>query len=363
MRKAADALRGLGVAVDESFADEPDASGYDLAHVFNLRTIQYTRRQVEALKRSGVPVVLSPIYLDPGTALWALHAVPSIFAADRPPEKLAGLLRSLRTRTLKLGLPDGRVATAGDPNRDPAYDQSQRDILARVDHLVPNSLLEMAALVKTLRVPVPPFTVAPYAADARDFLDPDPDGFVKQYGVRDFVLQVGRIEPSKNQLMLAYALRDAGVPVVLIGGQLVGEYLEAVRKFGPPDLTVIPHLSTEQLRSAYAAARVHALPSWVETCGLVSLEAALADCNLVVSTAGYELEYFRDLAYYCDPADSESIRAAVLAALTNYPQDAGRRAELKRLILTEYTWERAAAVTLQAYERTLGASPARGTGL
>ena len=86
------------------------------------------------------------------------------------------------------------------------------------------------------------------------------------------------------------------------------------------------------LRSAYAAARVHALPSWIETCGLVSLEAALAGCNVVVSTAGHELEYFRDLAYYCDPANPASIRRAVVQAIENHDRDAPRREHLKELI-------------------------------
>src|SRR6185436_20891940 len=99
-------------------------------------------------------------------------------------------------------------------------------------------------------------------------------------------------------------------------------YLEMCREHGPRNLTVLPYLPLEELRGAYAAARVHVLANWTETCGLVTLEAALAGCSVVCSTAGYELEFFRDLVYYCDPVDLGSIRRAVEQALTNYDRDA-----------------------------------------
>src|SRR5207248_4531127 len=133
---------------------------------------------------------------------------------------------------------------------------------------------------------------------------------------------------SKNQLLTVCALRDLGVPVVLIGGNLQRNYLEWCRQYGPKGLRVIPHLPPAELRSAYAAARVHVLPSWMGTCGLVTMEAALANCNVVCSIAGFEVEYYRDLAYYCDPADPASIREAVVRAYENYAQDAARRVQL-----------------------------------
>jgi hypothetical protein len=54
---------------------EPNARGFDIAHVFNLRTIEATERQVAALVRYGVPIVMSPIYLEISQALWGSTAV------------------------------------------------------------------------------------------------------------------------------------------------------------------------------------------------------------------------------------------------------------------------------------------------
>lgn len=356
MRQTAAALQPLGVDVGESFDREPDARGYDLAHVFNLRTLDVTPGQVKHLKQFGIPVAMSPIYMDMGLAAWGRYIVPFAFDAAKTDDELTQLLSGVAARRLKARKPDGKVYAADSTNRSWAdHDAKQAATVALVDHLLPNSLLEMDRLVKVLRVHGKPFTVVPYAADPKVFLDPDPEPFVAEHGLRDFVLQVGRIELSKNPLMLARALRDAGLPLVLIGGQLMPGYRDFCQKHGPRDMRILPHLPPEQLRSAYAAARVHALPSWIETCGLVTMEAALANCSVVASTAGFELEYYRDLAYYCDPADIDSIRTAVVSAYQNYDRDANRRAALKSLILREYSWDRAAALTKSAYERMLAA--------
>lgn len=102
------------------------------------------------------------------------------------------------------------------------------------------------------------------------------------------------------------------------------------------------------LRSAYAAARVHALPSFFETTGLVTLEAALSGCNVVVNEQRHTREYFQDHAWYCNPYDVNSIRSAVQAA---YQTPWNSR--LRRRILDNFTWEHTAAATVEAYERVL----------
>jgi glycosyltransferase involved in cell wall biosynthesis len=98
---------------------------------------------------------------------------------------------------------------------------------------------------------------------------------------------------------------------------------------------------------------VHVMPSWFETTGLVSLEAALAGCNVVSTSRGHAREYLGDLAWYCQPDDPTSIRSAVQAAW-----NAPARPALRERILSEYTWRHAAIATLMAYDvvsrRTVG---------
>lgn len=357
MRKTAAALRHYGVRVTESFAPDPTPTGFDLAHVFNLRTARDTLTQLTHLKAFGAPVVLSPLYLDPAVGLWGSRAVTGLFQDDPPADVLAARLANLRDRTVTVNLPDGSAYTAAAANRPhPDYDRAQRAALGLVDFLLVNSLLELHALIRTLRVTNLPFAVAPLGIDPVVFRDPDPEAFVRKYGVRDFILQVGRIEGPKNQLLLAVACRRAGLPLVLIGGTHQPQYGEWVRKHGPDDLRVIPHIPQEEVAGAYAAARVHALPSWGEICGLVNLEAAACGAAVVTGTQGYELEYLGDLADYCDPADVDSIRAVVSAAWDRFPDTAARREQLRLRVRDRFTWQASARATFEAYCRVLGRS-------
>lgn len=85
-------------------------------------------------------------------------------------------------------------------------------------------------------------------------------------------------------------------------------------------------------------ARVNVLTSWIETPGLVSLEALYAGCNIVVTDKGSVREYFGDHAYYCEPDDLESIRNAVGMAMKAPPPSQ----ELRRKIVSDYSWSKAA---------------------
>ena len=44
-------------------------------------------------------------------------------------------------------------------------------------------------------------------------------------------------------------------------------------------------------------AKLNVLTSWVETPGLVSLEAGYAGCNILVSNKGSVLDYFKNYAF------------------------------------------------------------------
>jgi hypothetical protein len=183
------------------------------------------------------------------------------------------------------------------------------------------------------------------------FLRAVPDLFAERYGMRDFVLCAARVEPYKNQAMLIWALRDTDIPLVIVGLEPYPQYSAACRKWAGRNVFFLGELSPELLASAYAAARVHALPSWEDFPGLSSMEAALAGCAIVVGNQGAEREYFGDFAYYCNPADIDSVRKAVLAAWED--RDAARREAFREYILKRYTWSETARVTAEAYEQVL----------
>ena len=112
----------------------------------------------------------------------------------------------------------------------------------------------------------------------------------------------------------------------------------------------------ESLSSIYSHAKVHVLPSFRESPGLATLEAAAHGVNCVVSIYGPVTEYFGQDAWYCDPLNEDSIKTAILEA---WHSPLSRT--LQQRVLKDFTWKRAAEVTLVAYEQVL-TRMARGSG-
>jgi len=101
------------------------------------------------------------------------------------------------------------------------------------------------------------------------------------------------------------------------------------------------------LYSAFSAAKVHALPSWFELPGLVSLEAAWFGCNVVGTEFGTLRDYLGNAAFYCNPGDPSSIKTAVMAAY-EAPKDPTLRS-----LAGEFTWERTACAIWDNYRETV----------
>ena len=361
IREIAKRLAKRGHFVEAINADQPDTKGFDLVHLFNCRVERSFRQQVISCKQAGVPVVVSPIWISLAKAMWGSRGTMSVLhqAVDGAPTPMVeSLLKQLRNRELVVKLPQGSINAEGYGDECwPVKRNAIKELLLQVDGLIPNSWLELQAVRNDLKWHGETFDVAHYGVDPALFLDPDPNTFIKATGINTpFVLQAGRIEPAKNQAMLCWALRNTDLPIVLIGGSKHWPaYAELCKKISGERLHIIDHLPQPLLASAYAAAAVHVLPSWMETCGLVSLEAALAGTPLVGSTFGHELEYLEGDAWYADPGDAESLLKAVLAAWKagkHHP----RPIAMKRKVLERFNWERNVDATENLYRRVLNAT-------
>ena len=356
MRETGKRLAERGHHVTLVNSDQPEAEGFDLVHLFNCRVQNSFQQQMAACKGAGVPVVVSPIWVSISRALWGSRGTVGVLgqAAEAGPRVTARLLEQLRQRELMVQLPDGEIYADGHGSWDRSGLNLVRDLLGQADGLLPNSWLEFQAVRSDLHWKGDCFEIAHYGVDPKLFLDASPDAFREHTGItKPFVLQAGRIEPAKNQAMLCWALKDTNMPIVLIGScKNWPTYGELCQQISGERLCIIDHLPQPLLASAYAAAAVHVLPSWMETCGLVSLEAALSGTPLVGSTFGHELEYLKGDAWWADPGDPESIKKAVLGAW-----QAGRQSprpiQLKRRILEEFNWERTVDATERLYQKVL----------
>ncbi|MEQ8767264.1 MAG: glycosyltransferase [Planctomycetota bacterium] len=353
MKKLAQHLRRLGATVDFAYVNHPDPTGYDVVHVVNLWFPNQTLPQVKGIRRQrpDVPIVMTPIYWDMAEKHWADHVVPTSFMSSRSEDELLQRLALLGQDELKWNGRRRREAT--EPNFR-GYCDYQRQILDRIDWLLPQSELEMENLEKTLEMSLP-YTVVRNAAEPAVFDAATPDAFVQKYGVEDFVITVGLVENRKNQALLLYAMRSLGIPVVVVGRHYDPYYMRVCRDIAPKNTLFIEHMPHEMLASALKAARVFALPSWMECASFAMIEAALAGCGLVVSDRTSEPEYFGNNAYYCDPANVISIRDSVVRAFTNYDRDSDKRAALHQRFTQDWTWEEAARQTIVGYENAIAA--------
>ncbi|WCF07871.1 glycosyltransferase [Paenibacillus thiaminolyticus] len=124
-----------------------------------------------------------------------------------------------------------------------------------------------------------------------------------------FICCVGGIGPRKNQLNLIRAANITKIPLVIIGSASKGNerYEAKVKQLADEHVIFINHISQSDVFNILSKASGHIQPSYIETPGLASLEAAALGCNIGVSDVGPVREYFGEEAYYCNPYSVESI--------------------------------------------------------
>ena len=328
--ETARALRRLGVQITLN-PDRITYRDYDLIHFFNVIDPEDI---IGHVRRSGLPYVLSTIY--------CLYDEYDRFHRRDWVGRLARWLPRHSTEYLKTV---GKWLLLGE--RWSSYDflwrghaGSIRYILTRAGCLLPNSESEYRRLVADFGIEKD-YLVVPNGVDLRHFQQ-------APKRKRDLVLCVARIEGRKNQLNLIKAMNGVDLPLYIVGRPADNQqgYYRECREAAGSNVHFTGYVSDEELKELYARCKVHVLPSWFETTGLSSLESAAMGCNVVVTDRGDVTDYFADHAWYCDPGDPASIRAAVSDAFRS-PWKPGLRA----LIKEKFNWERAAEVTLRAYSR------------
>lgn len=340
------ALENLGVTVGLATADSlAGVSGFDIVHVFNWDQLAAIVRRHNGAGGGRVPIVVSTIFWH-HTGHWFCHAVHR-----RTLWKLTD--RCLGRRGALAVYEKWQAAKFRWGRRGRAL----RKDLACAARILPNSHSEVRHLQSMLGprgVARERVTVVPNGVRRQLFEPaPSPDRrFRQEYGLKDFVLEVARIQAAKNQLGLIEALFDVPVPIVFVGqaSPYEGEYVDRCLRLAEArgNVFFVGSKSPQELAGIYALAGVHVLPSYRETPGLASLEAGAAGCRVVSTEIGSAREYFGDLAWYCDPRDAGSIRRAVLQALESRRSD-----ELRRRVLDRYTWDAAASTTLSVYRSVL----------
>jgi len=222
-----------------------------------------------------------------------------------------------------------------ETSRDYPVDEI-RSQLGLADVVVTNSKSESEMLSRVLTLPLEKFMPVMNGMDTRFGASSKGSVFTSQFGIETpFVLNVGNIEPRKNQLRLIQATQEDGLPVVIIGHVRDAAYADAVFGEGGSRVSYLGAFAHDDplLACAYAACSVFALPSTLETPGLAALEAAAAGAPLVVTSEGSTRDYFGEFAHYVRHSDVWDIRNGVRAAMAN-----GSDSRLKEHVLANFAW-------------------------
>jgi glycosyltransferase involved in cell wall biosynthesis len=327
---------------------EPDLSEWDQVHLFNLIRPQDIYLQARNAIRHGKPLALSTVYLsgsdfDRSATSGVVGLVSRVLSPN-----MFEYVRVLARAVVNGEWHDGTWAFLKG-----GYRNLEDEVVRMSSILLPNSQSEMRRVIRDFPVAAnSKCVVVPCATD--DFSDDfRGESIPPQFDCcRDAVLCVANIGPRKNQLRLVRALKGVNIPLVLVGQPSPNAkgYFKQIKREAGPNVHILGRLSDDEVRLCFRTAKVHVLASWMETCGLSSLEAGIAGCNLVITDKGDTRDYFGDLAFYCDPGSEISIRDAVLQAYA-----APIPTALQDRIRTQFNWRRSAEATMDAYQQILPA--------
>ena len=317
--KTAEHLQKLGVTIDfYNPWDETDPESYDLVHIF--LAANETLAIANRLRERKCRVAVSPVFFTRRSASIIRQTINA---------------ESIGSKLFKGIFSDYSIKAS---------------VCKAADIVLPNTSDEADLIRDGFGISEQKIRVVPNGVDTA-FNDATPNLYHSRYGITNFTLFVGDASaPRKNVLNLLREHTQADQPLVIIGALDASEYSGQCRQiidnrdnvhfFGP-----LGH-DDPMLASAYAAADVFTLPSQFETPGIAAMEAALAGCKIAITKIGGTREVFGKHAYYIDPEDSATIMQAIRSA---HESASDTNNPLKQHIINEYTWERVAEKTLQAY--------------
>lgn len=332
-------LERLNTKVDIRLTDEKiNYSEYDLLHFFSIIRPSDI---LPHIKNPRIPFVVTPLLID-------------YSEYDQKYRKgiSAKLFRYLSGDQIEFIKTIARWTKGQQEIKNFSYlfkgqKESVKTIIKRAAMVLPNSEMEYHQLVHSYSL-MPPFSIIPNGIDENIF-----SATVNEQKDENMVLCVARIEGLKNQINLIEGLNNSKFKLFIIGNHAANQvdYYTQCKKIAAGNIHFIDHLPQEELIKYYQKAKVHILPSWFETCGLSTLEAAAMGCNVVITNRGYASEYCNGYAFYCDPSSPHSILEAIgKASKAEYPKI------FQQKIFADYTWRNAACKTLEAYKKIISIS-------
>lgn len=336
IEKTAEHLKEIGVSVEIGLCNQVyDYKSFDIVHFFNI----IRPADIIFHIKNSPKNVISPIYVDYTeteihTGTFLRSTLTRILGSDA-----IEYLKAIAKHIL------GKEKIISKEYFYWGHKKSVNYILSQVNAVLPNSFSELTRLEEKYKIPnkIARFKIV-------NAVEITSEKIISQEKYVGSIICVGRIERRKNQLNLIRAVKNLETPCFIIGKPSLNDidYYNQCLKEAGENTFFIDHLPQKEIYGIMKAASVHVLPSWFETTGLVSLEAAYYGCKIVITDKGDQREYFEDFAFYCDPAEVKSIKNAILKALENPFNE-----KFKEKIRKDYTWKNTAQQTKDAYLKIL----------
>ena len=310
--------------------DNVELSNYDIIHIFNIQIVDFAYNLVKKCRQKSqtIPILFSPIIWDMSDGIYT-----SYYFKYFSNYFICGKFRFIRKLVDLIML---------------KHRKKIQYILTECSCLLPNSLEEDEFLKRKYKT-IYKSIIVPNCIDIKMTSEE------KKIGFKDYILEVGRIEPIKNQLgVLKAMMKQPDIPIIFIGkkNQSYIRYLNKLDKLAKKrgNTFFIEHMPQDELISYYKNAKVHVLPSFRESPGLVSLEALYYNTNIVVSNkefcpTGYY--NFEKMAYICNPYNLKSIRNAILNATND------NNIKVDQQYFNFISYENAAQITYDAYQKCI----------
>lgn len=138
---------------------------------------------------------------------------------------------------------------------------------------------------------------------------------IKKLGLpKEFILNVGTIEPRKNALSIVKAIQNKDITLVIVGKQTA--YAKEIQAYVEQHdmqkrVIFLQGLSMSELSVLYSIAKIFVYPSIFEGFGIPIIEALYSGTPVITTNSGVFPEAGGPASYYVDPNDIDQMSNAI----------------------------------------------------
>ncbi len=244
--------------------------------------------------------------------------------------------------------------------------ESEREVIANCDRIIASTEREKVDLIMYYGACPEKISIIPCGVNLDLFQPVGRNGARRQLGLdhQKVILFVGRIEPLKGLEQLLRALKHINgkePPILMIvggdehsRGQI--EMLQMMaRKLHIDDrVAFIGAVAQHKLPLFYSAADVCVIPSYYESFGMVALESLACGTPIVATDVGGMRRIIRRSELGSIVSDNSPHKLArEIRGLLCQEEVSARIVEIRRAMITEFSWETIADLVLNEYHRLI----------